>query len=123
VRPGQEGHAQPCQHLARRDKGLLRVPAGFGAYPYPGRAIYIVDFDAKTPAVTNAKVIANEALDRNVNYLYPRWTKDQSAVVYQSSKSGRNQLYMYRLKDGRTVRVSANPKGKYMFPYGEATAK
>lgn len=87
---------------------------GFGAYRYPGRAIYIADFDAKTPAVTNPKVIANEAFERNVTYLYPRWTKDHSAVVYHSSKSGRNQLYMYSLKDASTACVSADPKGNYI---------
>lgn len=32
-------------------------------------------------------------------------------------------LYMYRLNDGSTIRVSADPKGNYMFPHGEATPK
>jgi len=49
--------------------------------------------------------------------------RDQSAVVYHSDKSGKNQLYMYRLKDGSTIRMSTDPKGNYMFPHGEATPK
>ena len=96
---------------------------GFGAYRYPGRAIYIADFDVKAPAVTNPRIIANKAFERDVTYLYPRWTRDQTAVVYHSSKSGSNQLYMYGLKDGSTTRVSADPEGNYMFPHGEATPK
>ena len=104
-------------------KVCFEFQKGFGEYRYPGRAIYIADFNAATPAVTNLKVIANEALDQDVNYLYPRWTKDQSAVVYHSSKSGKNQFYMYRLDDGSTVRVSTNANANYMFPHGEATPK
>jgi hypothetical protein len=30
---------------------------------------------------------------------------------------------MYRLEDGSTTCVSADPKGNYMFPHGEATPK
>jgi hypothetical protein len=29
----------------------------------------------------------------------------------------------YRLKDGSTIRVSADPQGDYMFPPGETTPK
>jgi Tol biopolymer transport system component len=104
-------------------KVCFEFQKGFGEYRYPGRAIYMADFDANTPAVTNTKVIANEAFDRDVTYLYPRWVKDQSAVVYHSNRSGTNQLYMYRLKDGSTIRVSVDPKSNYMFPHGEATPK
>jgi len=35
-------------------------------------------------------------------------SRDESAVVYNCNKTGENQLYMYRLKDGSTIRVSAN---------------
>ena len=48
---------------------------------------------------------------------------DESAVVYRGSRTGKNQLYMYRLKDGSTVRVSTNADANYMFPCGEATPK
>ena len=96
---------------------------GFGAYRYPGRILYIADFDAKARTVTNPKIIANEAGDPDTIYLYPRWTKDESAVVYHCNKTGKNQLYMYRLKDGSTIRVSTNADADYMFPHGEATPK
>ena len=136
--PDREGHAKyesiQCE-LAKQGrldrisitpdetKVCLELQQGFGEYRYPGRAIYIADFDAKTSAITNARVIANEALEKDIEYLYPRWTRDQSAVVYHSSRSGRNQLYMYRLRDGKTIRVSADPNGNYLFPHGEATPK
>jgi Tol biopolymer transport system component len=55
--------------------------------------------------------------------LFPRWTKDESAVVYQCNKTGKNQLYMYRLKDGSTIRVSTNGKANYAYPCGEETPK
>lgn len=73
--------------------------------------------------ITNPKVIANEAADRDVAFLYPRWTRDESAVVYHCSKTGKNQLYMYRLKDGSTARVSTNAGADYMFPHGEKSPK
>ena len=118
-----EGRLDRVSIIPDQTKVCFEFQQGFGEYRYPGRAVYIADFDAKTPAVTNPKVIANETFARDVTYLYPRWTKDQSAVVYHCNKSGTSQLYMYRLKDGSTIRVSADPKGNYMFPHGEATPK
>ncbi len=136
--PGRDGSAkyEPVECELARHGRLDRVSItpdetkvcfegqkGFGAYRYPGRALFIADFDAKIPAITNAKVIANGSFDQDVTYLYPRWTKDQSAVVYHCDKSGKKQLYMYCLEDGSTVRVSADSQGNYMFPHGEATPK
>lgn len=92
-------------------------------YHYPGRTLYIADFSAKKPSITNLKAIANVGAKPEITYLYPRWTKDQSAVLYHCNKSGHNQLYMYRLQDGSTARVSVDPNGDYMFPHGEATPK
>jgi len=54
---------------------------------------------------------------------YPRWTKDESAVVYHCNVTGKNQLYMYRLSDGSTVRVSTNADANYMFACGKRTPK
>lgn len=104
-------------------KVCFEYQKGAGEYRYPGRILHIADFDAKALTITNPKVIANEAGDRGTIYLYPRWTKDESAVVYHCNKTGKSQLYMYRLKDGSTTRVSTNPAANYMFPHGEATPK
>ena len=104
-------------------KICFELQQGWGEYRYPGRALYIADFDARQPAVTNPKTIANETFDANISYLYPRWTRAQSAVVYHCNKTGRNQLYLYRLADGSTTRVSTDPNADYMFAHGEATPK
>jgi len=96
---------------------------GFGPYRYPGRTLYIADFDVASRTVSNPKPITDIEPDPDVIRLYPRWTKDESAVVYHCNKTGKNQLYMYRLKDGSTIRVSANENADYMFPCGEETPK
>ncbi len=104
-------------------KVCFEFQKGFGTYRYPGRTLYIADFDAATPRITNPVAIANHAHSQDISYLYPRWTKDQSAVVYHCDKTGLNQLYMYRLSDTVTQRVSRDRNANYMFPHGEATPK
>jgi Tol biopolymer transport system component len=109
---------------------------GFGKYRYPGRVIYIADFDAKARTITNPKAIANEQAEPHKPYLYPRWTRDESAVVYHCNKNrkrstaddldiwdGGNQIYMYRLADGSTRLVSTDPNANYMYPHGERAPK
>jgi Tol biopolymer transport system component len=96
---------------------------GFGAYKYPGRTLYIADFDVATRTVSNPKAITDTNPDPNVLWLYPCWTKDESAVIYYSDKTGKPQLYLYRLADGSTVRVSTNPNATYKHPCAEATPK
>ncbi|MCP4454563.1 MAG: hypothetical protein GY809_24155, partial [Planctomycetes bacterium] len=50
-------------------------------YKDTGRTLYIADFDASEPSITKAKAFANEArADRW--FAYPRWTKDEKAIVY-----------------------------------------
>jgi len=96
---------------------------GNGPYQYPGRTIYIADFDVTTRTVSNPLAITDPKPDPKITVLYPRWTKDESAVVYHCNKTGKSQLYMYRLKDKSTTRVSTNPEANYMFACGEATPK
>jgi Tol biopolymer transport system component len=136
--PGREGQAAYKPVLCELAKeGLLdrisitpgetrvcfEFQRGFGPYRYPGRTLYIADFAVKTRTIANPQAIANEASERDTTYLYPRWTKDESAVVYHCNKTGKNQLYMYRLADGSTTRVSSDADADYMFPHGEATPK
>jgi Tol biopolymer transport system component len=85
----------------------------------PGHTLYVADFDAKARTITNLKAIANEARKR-IWFAYPRWIDGEDAVVYHSGETGKNQLYVYRLKDGSTKRVSTNPTADYRYPHGEA---
>jgi Tol biopolymer transport system component len=96
---------------------------GFGPNQYPGRTVYIADFDVKTRTVSNPVAISDPSPNPKTMTLYPCWTKDESAVVYHCDKSGRNQLYMYCLKDKSTTCVSTNPAAGYLFACGEATPK
>ena len=83
-----------------------------------GRTLYIADFDAKKPSITNAKAFANQE-GANRWFAYPRWTKDEAAIIYHASPS----LYLYTLKDGSTVKVSTREGADYRYPHCEATPK
>lgn len=84
-----------------------------------GRTLYIADFDVGKRAITNPKPFANEA-GKPFWFAYPRWIDGESAVVYHSGETGKNQLYVYRLEDGSTRRVSTNAGADYRYPHGEA---
>ena len=85
----------------------------------PGHTLYIADFDAQKRTITNLKAIANEE-GKPIWFAYPRWIDGESAVVYHSNETGKGQLYVYRLEDGSTKRVSTNPAADYRYPHGEA---
>jgi Tol biopolymer transport system component len=83
-----------------------------------GRTLYLADFDAQKLTMTNFKPFANEA-GKPIWFAYPRWTKDQSAIVYQAG----GKLFLYTLADGSTRKVSTDDKADYRYPHGEATPK
>jgi len=85
----------------------------------PGHTLYIADFDAQQRTITNLKAIANEG-GKPIWYAYPRWIEGEAAVVYHSYETGKGQLYVYRLEDGSTKRVSTNARADYRYPHGEA---
>jgi hypothetical protein len=87
-------------------------------YKDAGRTLYIADFNPKVPAMTNFKAFANGE-GANRWFAYPRWTKDEAAIVYHASPS----LYMYKLEDGSTVQVSTKGGADYRYPHCEATPK
>jgi len=98
-------------------KVCFEYQTGF-KYKNTGRTLYIADFDAKKRTITNAKPFANEE-GANRWFAYPRWTKDEGAIVYHASPS----LYLYTLKDGSTTKVSTKNGADYRYPHGEATPK
>jgi hypothetical protein len=99
-------------------KVCFEFQKGF-SYSMAGRTLFIADFDVHRRVITNPKPFANEA-GKPFWFAYPRWIDGESAVVYQSGESGKNQLYVYRLEDGSTKRVSTNPQADYRYPHGEA---
>jgi Tol biopolymer transport system component len=62
------------------------------------------DFDAASRVVSNP-VPFTEDDPRDISE-YPRWSADETLVVYDSNRSGRYQAYAYRLADRTTVRLS-----------------
>ncbi|MBL7133093.1 MAG: ankyrin repeat domain-containing protein [Phycisphaerae bacterium] len=83
-----------------------------------GRTLFVADFDAKKRAMTNVKPFAN--LERKPQWFaYPRWTKGEKVIVYHAARA----LYLYNVKDGKTTRVSTNPRADYRYPHGEAMPK
>ena len=48
----------------------------------PGRTLYMASFDASLPAITDALPFANQD-GKPIRYAYPRWSKDESAIVFQ----------------------------------------
>jgi len=87
-------------------------------YKDAGRTLYVADFDADKPAITNAKPFANEE-GANRWFAYPRWNQDETAIVYHASPS----LYLYNVKDGTTAKVSTDDGADYRYPHCEGTPK
>jgi hypothetical protein len=87
-------------------------------YKDTGRTLYIADFDANKPSITNAKAFANDE-GANRWFAYPRWSKDEKMIVYHASPS----LYIYNVEDGSTVKVSTQEGADYRYPHMEAAPK
>jgi hypothetical protein len=86
----------------------------------PGHTLYIADFDAQRRTITNPKAIANED-GKPFWYAYPRWIEGEAAVVYHmTNQTGKGQLYVYRVADDSTRRVSTNARADYRYPHGES---
>lgn len=84
--------------------GFMPYQRGF-RHSMSGRTLYLADFDAQKRTITNPKPFANEA-GKPFWIAYPRWIDGESAVVFHSGETGKNQLYVYRLEDGSTRHVS-----------------
>ena len=84
----------------------------------PGRVLYVADFDAKQRSITNAKPFANEG-GNPIWFAYPRWSQDESAIVYHAG----GKLFLYKLSDGSTQKVSTNDSADYRYPHMEKAPK
>ena len=84
----------------------------------PGRTLYVGDFDIHKRAITNLEAFAN-ADGKPIWFAYPRWSKDESAIVYHAGK----KLFLYTLADGSTKQVSTNDRADYRYPHMEGAPK
>lgn len=100
-------------------KICFEYKTGFLSRGMAGRTLSIADFDMQQRTITDPKPIANEA-GKPFWIAYPRWIDGEAAVIYHSGETGKNQLYVYRLEDGSTKRVSTNARANYQYPHGEA---
>ena len=71
----------------------------------PGRTLYVADFDVKQPAIAGARPFANKD-GKPVRYAFPRWTEDESAIVYQAE----GKLYRYNLTSKATTLAEGDAK-------------
>ena len=83
-----------------------------------GRTLCLADFDAEKLMMTNFKAFANED-GEPVWFAYPRWTRDQSTIVYHAA----GKLFLYTPADDSTVKVPTDDRADYRYPHGEATPK
>ena len=68
-----------------------------------GRTLYVADFDAKNPAITRARPIANEE-GRPIWCAFPRWSKDETTIIYQAD----GDVFLHNPGNSSTTRVPAN---------------
>lgn len=83
-----------------------------------GRTLFIADFNAKNRKITNAKPFANQD-GKPIWFAYPRWSKDESSIVYQAG----GKLRLYKPQDGSTHQVSTNDRADYRYPHYEDAPK
>jgi hypothetical protein len=94
-------------------KLCFEYQTGFN-YEFPGRTLYVADFDAKQRSITNLKSFAN-AEGKKVWFAYPRWLKGQNSIVFQAG----GKLWVYDLRAGKSVQVSTDKNADYRYPFGE----
>jgi WD40-like Beta Propeller Repeat len=71
---------------------------------YRDVVLYYADFDAASRAVSNPVAFTEDDPDDISEY--PRWSADETLILYDSDRSGKYQMYAYRLADRMTVRLS-----------------
>lgn len=82
---------------------------------YSDDLLYWAELDLEHLAVKSPVRITGPTGRRCVNE-YPRWSADESLVLYDSSCGGVPRVYAYRLSDGVTVEVPPGSREPTMFP-------
>ena len=85
----------------------------FNMSTYNDVVLYYADFDLATRTVSNPVPIT----DYNLNHIceYPRWSADESLIIYDSNRTGVYQMYAYRLADRTTATISSDPWSNSQF--------
>jgi Tol biopolymer transport system component len=73
---------------------------------YNDVVLYYADFDPTTLTVSNPVAITD--YDPAHVCEYPRWSADESLILYDSNRTGVYQMYGYRLADRMTARLSSD---------------
>lgn len=80
---------------------------------YNDVVLYYADFDATTRTVSNPVAITD--YDPAHICEYPRWSADESLILYDSNRTGVYQMYAYSLADRLTARLSSDPTTNSQF--------
>lgn len=80
---------------------------------YNDVVLYYADFDLATQVVSHP--VALTTYDLSQISEYPRWSADESLIIYDSNRSGVYQMYAYRLADRTTTRISSDPSVNSQF--------
>ena len=80
---------------------------------YEDVVLYYAQFDAERLVVSNPVAITGD--DPRDICEYPRWSADESLIIYDSNRSGTYQMYAYRLADGSTARISTDATSNSQF--------
>lgn len=91
----------------------------YSGFSFNGHPLVVADFDPATATCSNPRVITKAIL--SVCDIYPRWTKDETAIIYHSNRGGKYQLYKYDLAEQTTAKVSTDITANYAYFCGEDT--
>jgi len=80
---------------------------------YNDVVLYYAGFDVNTRVVSNPVAITTYDLSQISEY--PAWSADESFIIYDSNRSGKYRLYAYRVADGTTVELAADPNIDFQF--------
>jgi len=86
------------------------------ASDYRYSTLCVADFDVDTLTISNQREFTS--YDTATIEEYPRWSFDESVIIFDSTLSGRYQAYIYRLSDGLIGRISPDENGSYGYSCG-----
>jgi len=131
-RPGEAGTyeeiARPSANLWHKlsvspseTKVAYMLDNDFNMSTYNDVVLYYADFNPATRTVSSPVRITDYDLGHICEY--PRWSADESLIIYDSNRTGVYQMYAYRLSDRTTARISSDPASSSQFGSFEGVPK